>query len=244
MIRTVGRGIGRQFNFLFILLAGYIFGRGLHSLAVTADNYLENWSHRDQFIAELKNPTLVTEEIVEEFHKEMKLAFGEVGLPDKLPLDEAPEFDPDEGFPSDQNDPKYTVVYDLVRSYLQIEGNARARTFQAIFAFYRSLWLAAAILLFIYVSYCLIRAIDILFNPSPIPVLVSYTPIINDSGIALQLLFPLSIILPGIVYVISRFGKVRHRKHFAEYAITDFIVMRRSGLYSSTKEDRFREPAN
>lgn len=68
----------------FVLIAGFIGGRGIHALAVAFDRSQGIESHREKFTQQLSNPTLVHEDIAREFLVAADEVFDEIEIPREM----------------------------------------------------------------------------------------------------------------------------------------------------------------
>lgn len=135
------------------------------------------------------------------------------------------------------SDANLHTLYTLTMSHLEYVGSGRARQFQAIFSFCRSMWVTMFIfsLLFIILSFS--EVISKTFNGSgAITLLANYSPLISD-----QLGGNKGLIIVGVSMFVMVFlfmeGERQYKSLFVDYVIADFITSTNDGA-SSKNVDR------
>lgn len=209
--------IGSASAILPLLAGGFVVGRAIHAAAVRIEDWSPNDSHRDLFAMEVRRPEMLNTETVEKFYKNCRSLFGEIGLPaDRTNL----------------TGKATTSLYTAVRSYVHIDSRGRSRTFQAVSAFYRSMWFVSVAFSFIYIVYGIFPDTEtIIAGIQLAPVTMPYTTKIKAFEIPSAWFLIGSIILFTGSYTTFRDAKTTHRQYFVQYLITDFIV-----LYKSLEE--------
>ncbi|WP_135824759.1 hypothetical protein [Halorussus ruber] len=146
--------------------------------------------------------------VVDRFYRRSKELFGEdIGLPEDR---------------SDVSDDQADALYALVRSYIHIDSRGRSRTFQAVYSFYRSMWLISLLLVVIYVGYGLIRITGISQE------MVNYYTYISSLQISPVVLVLGSLVVVTSSYTTFRGAKQKYQKYFIQYLVSDFLVLRDS----------------
>jgi len=202
--------IGSVGILLPVVIVGFVVGRAVHSAADSLDERFGNPSHRDLFQWELQYPDKgnLDQEVVNRFYIRSKELFGEnIGLPETR---------------SDLSEAQADALYGLVRSYIHIDSRGRSRTFQAVYSFYRSMWLVTVLLFGIYLVYGILREGGITQG------LVEYYTFVSSLGIP-----PLIIILGSVSAVLFSYTTIRsakkdYQEYFVQYLISDFLVLRDS----------------
>jgi hypothetical protein len=209
--------LGSSGILLSIIAFGFVIGRAIHGSAVIFDNFWDNDSHRDLFIGELEDGSLLPESTLDRFYYLCCKTFQDLGLCD------------DRQDTIDQDD-NLEQIYLLVRSYLHMDSRGRSRTFQALFSFYRSMWLVALSLVSVYYAYALINILGLARS------MVSYETYVASLGIPISIIMGGAITAGTLAYRVFRDGKRRHQRHFVEYLIADFVVLQESQLGSYSQE--------
>jgi hypothetical protein len=186
-----------------VLVGGFIVGRALHSGAVRIEALVGATTHQDQLAQEIKSPDILTSEMVDRFYERCRHVFSGIGLPadrDNFDLND---------------DQLRSAVYTAVRSYVHIDSRGRSRTFQALYAFYRSMWSASIILAVAYLVYLVAVTLPYLGFP--------YTPKVATLKVQrdIFLLTPVVFIAGG--YTTFRTAKANYRRIYTRYLIADFI---------------------
>ena len=183
-----------------LLAGGFAVGRVVHSAAVRIEHRIGAEGHRDLFATEVRYSPMLDRATVETFYKCCKCQFDM-----KLTKDR-----------TDLTDDAASGLYSVVRSHVYIDSRGRSQTFQAISAFYRSMWFVSvflAILIFLYGSFPTIQ--------SAMP----YPAKIAALSIPTQWFTYGAIILFAGSYTTFREAKTTHRKLFIQYLMADFISL-------------------
>lgn len=192
----------------FVIL-GYVFGRGIHSVAIR----WENAGHRSRFREELESPRTVPYSTVTAFYGRCQDQYPELALPDD---------------PSDALDTTVGTLYSLVRGRIHMDSRGRSRSFQAIYAFYRNIAFVSVTLGIAYLVFGLVGGVAELvvsFGLVDSPDVYPYTPIILDVGIPPGLLIPTSIVIALIVWLICKNAMTKYREHYVQYLISDYLLI-------------------
>ena len=112
------------------------------------------------------------------------------------------------------------AVYTSVRAYIHLDSRGRSRSFQALYAFYRSMWLVSVMLAIFYLVYALARVVPWFSFPY-----VSHAAAVQAQG-AVFLLLPLVLFAGG--YTTFRHAKASYRKIYTRYLIADFLSITES----------------
>lgn len=189
------------------IVAGYVVGRGFHSLAAWIDGLLGD-THRTRFFEQLTKtePSDFTDRARRELLERCERQFGVVDA----------STDPET---LDPNDTGIQSMYTSVRSLIHIDGRGRSRTFQAVYAFHRSMWVIVVALGVLYVGYGLVRI------HSSTSGIVAFQSIVR--GVDLDPFVLLLIVMTGLSVSFATFrrSKRTYRKHFVEYLVTDFLAI-------------------
>lgn len=124
-----------------IVVLGFVVGRAIHSTAIIFDRFWDNDDHRDVFIQQICDPNVLSTEVMDRFFNACCEMYDGLGLCDTRRMSVDTE--------TDEIEPLYT----LVRSYVHMDSRGRSRTFQAVYAFHRSMWLVSLLLAFVYYAY-------------------------------------------------------------------------------------------
>lgn len=229
--------IGSLGAILPLLIGGFVVGRAIHSIAVTIENppsetesergvirtlfiskplgwffgreYFDDVTHRDRFISELKRPDVVDESLVDEFYQECRRVFPNLELPeDRSQLDDSEQV--------------FDTLYGLVRAYVHIDARGRSRTFQAIYAFYRSMWIVSFLLFLVYLVYGVLKVLGL--NPG----IVDYTSFIGSLGVPDSLIVLGSLVVAYAGYLAFSEARTDYRRFFVQYLISDFVLLHRT----------------
>lgn len=191
---------------LFILVAiGYVVGRALHSAAESIDNLTGAPSHRDVFIRELseQEPDILSPETVDAFYDAATSRFDSVAWEDNR---------------TDANDHDLELLYVFTRSYLHIDGQGRSRTFQAVFAFYRSINL---VVYFLGGAFILYGIID---STGALEAFGAYVSHLETLGLPPLVMFLTGEIAIGITGMTFHDAKSDYRRYYIQYMISDFLI--------------------
>jgi len=196
-----------------VLIGGFVIGRGVHSAAIASEDFWGETSHREYFKDEIKKsqlnvPSDLPEETVDEFCEECEALFDGI----TLDWNQSPQ----------EIDQMLDAVYQHVRSYIHVDARGRSRTFQAVYAFYRSMWFVSLLLGAVYFMYGLLKELGAVEGT------VAYTSFIGTAEIP-----PGLIILGSTTFVLGSYryfreAKFDYRRYFSLYLISDFLVIRNS----------------
>lgn len=227
-----------------LLVGGYVVGRALHTAAESLDNLTDSPSNRDTFanaITSRDDDESISEQITilellrkrYGFDNEIE-SFEEVkfGNEDRVEIlnDELKDrfygaIKSDSGFKlpydrteADEDDIEALYVY--TRSQLYQHGNVRSQSFQAIYAFYRSTYLATQLAVFFYLIYAAGQLVGYWSEVG------SYSTFIGGLGLSTGAI----LVAVETVFFISLFtlgdAKSDYRKYYIEYLIVDYLTMR------------------
>lgn len=201
--------VGSLTALLPLLVGGYVVGRGIHSVAAKFDE--RGGTHRTQFFKQLTadDPPDVSKSAVREFLEECDAVFGEAIYEDKKAKQ-----------PPWEREIAEETLYSAVRSYIHLDGRGRSRTFQAIYAFHRTMWIIVLSLGIIYTGYGVARIFGRVEGT------VEYASFIRGIGLDPLLIITLSSFGLGVSFATFRRSKRPYRRLFAEYLILDFITIR------------------
>lgn len=177
-----------------IAVIGMVAGRVLHSLVVEIEDLFGVTNHREKFEKELDNPSDLDGDTIEKFTARAETVF-------------------------DLNE-NHSDFYMLTRAYIHADSRGRSRTFQAIYAFYRSISLVALIH---FIAYMLYIVLGVWFGM--LSGTVSYVPYIDGLGIHPTILFLLSICIFMGTFVFTKRSRIKYREYFIQYLIGDFLVL-------------------
>lgn len=203
---------------IFLLLGGFIVGRGIHSVAVYIE---EEWetipTHRERFEDELVNPTALNEETIRNFRDRTSEAFR---------LDEIDPY-------LKKDDGEYTSgdLYALTRSAIHIDGRGRSRTFQATYAFYRSMWIVTSVIGVLYYLYAFGKVFAV---PGS---LAGFTSHLGSSQIEPAFIGLIAVALCFLAHYFFRGSREQYQTFYIQYLITDFITINSSKIIESNNAD-------
>jgi hypothetical protein len=201
-----------------LLLAGYIVGQVLHTLSVALIESVDGVTHRDQFVTELKGNGDLPKDAAVSFMLRCQEAFN-------LEDSESLSYDPQNQITQPADCGEY---YELVRTYINIEGRGRSQTYQALYAFSRSILLGSLIAGLVYVLYLIGLSTEYMaYVNININNIFWYTPYIQSADIPVPYL---SIVIFGLVILLSRIfldAMRRYRNLFASYMISDYLMIHR-----------------
>lgn len=126
-----------------LILAGYIVGQVLHTLSVALIESVGGITHRDQFARELEGKGELPRDVAVSFMLSCQEAFN-------LGKTESPIHDPQNQITQPVDCREY---YELIRTYINIDGRGRSQTYQALYAFSRSMLLGSLVAGLVYVFY-------------------------------------------------------------------------------------------
>lgn len=184
-----------------LLALGFVVGQAVHSLAVWAEKVFGHERHRTRFADELGGRTgRLDDGLVREFRT--CYAEGRFGI---------------SLFPSEEeHSADYSSVYALVQSFVHTEDLGRSRTFQAVYAFCRSLWFESFLLTFLYWSVALYVVV---VDAEP-QILLSTTGGLSETVF-------LSTAICGICIFVFKYAADQYQEHFVQYLLADFVVLSR-----------------
>lgn len=192
-----------------ILVGGFVFGRAVHTLAVgLEDNYQASPTHRERFIQELSTPDILNEETLQAFYDECTETFD--FLDEEYPWEQGGD---------ERNKAKLEDLYGIVRSYIHIDSRGRSRTFQAIYSFYRSMWIVSILVAAMYFLYGLLKGSGTMDN------IVTFTSFLGSLEIPPGLLVLSSAIVALASYRAFSEARADYQKHFIRYLFADFLVI-------------------
>lgn len=200
-----GTSVGPGFLGVLVVL-GFVVGRAIHSGAIRFDDLLENKTHRELFLEQLDDPTLLSGSVVDRFFDVCCAVYSDL------------DFCEDRSVAVDSDD-ELEPLYTLVRSYVHMDSRGRSRTFQAVYAFHRSMWFVSISLAVVYPAYGVARYIKLIQGT------VEFQSYVGSLGMPpLILIFvPSAAVL--FVQTLFRIGKMRHQRSYIRYLITDFVTL-------------------
>jgi hypothetical protein len=187
-----------------LLTGGFVFGRAIHTGAVAIEGWIGVSGHRDQFAEEIYDPTVLTAGVIDRFYKICHEEFGDIGI------GSSPK-----NFRK-QNSKVVATLYTTVRSEVHIDSRGRSRSFQAIYAFYRSMWFVSLALTAVYITYGVVGLIGV-----PFP----YVTKIARPNIQPALFVITALGLITGAYSTFRRAKTIYRDLFVQYLIADFVAL-------------------
>ena len=193
-----------------MIILGFSVGRAIHTAANSIDDRFDTDGHRDHFRWELQQTEAgdMDQGVVDRFYKRSKELFGDdIGLPDDR---------------SEVTGAQADALYALVRSYIHIDSRGRSRTFQAVYSFYRSMWLVSLLLCGLYFGYGLIRMSGLSQE------MVDYYTYISSLDISAVVFVFGSLVVITSSYTTFRGAKSTYQRYFIQYLISDFLVLRDS----------------
>lgn len=199
-----------------LLTGGFVFGRAIHTGAVAIEEWAGIAGHRKRFAEEIYSPSVLAPGTIDRFYGLCYERFGDIGIGRSS-----------ENFRK-QNPQSVATLYTAVRSDVHIDSRGRSRSFQAIYAFYRSMWFVSLLLAGIYTMYGVIGYVGVAF-----PYVTKIARLNIDP--ALFVITALAIIAGA--YTTFRKSKTTYRDLFVQYLITDFIALRGA---ESDNEERSR----
>lgn len=204
-----------ELAFLVVIL-GYVVGRGVHSAAESADNFFDTPNHRDLFINVLgsDHPNSTIDRLLDSFYKRAKT---------DLAIDDIPP----ERTDADGN--LLGMMYVQARSKLTMNGSGRAETFQATFAFYRSIHFVMVTLALIYVVYSLVHFYEL------IPEGLHFITYIGGFDIPPEILVGASEFITGISFVTFHDAKNDHREYYIQYLLQEYLIVTESDCNSASR---------
>lgn len=188
-----------------LLALGFVVGQAVHSLAVWGEKAFGHERHRVRFEDELAGRTgRFDDRLVREFRTCYANSNFEISL-----------------FPSDENEDTeravdHDSIYALVQSYVHAEDIGRSRTFQAVYAFCRSLWFESFFLTFLYWSVAIYAAVT---NAEP-QLLLLTTDYLSET-----LLLTTAVCATSVF--VFKYAADQYQEHFVQYLFADFVVLSR-----------------
>ncbi|WP_336346202.1 MULTISPECIES: hypothetical protein [Halalkalicoccus] len=192
-----------------VLVLAFVLGQALHSLAALFEQLLGKTgsvsSHRTLFAEKVLDHDNAEKRIVDEFKVECSRLLHDPSL---LKGNE------DEESPSLQ---EWKELYPTIQSYIYNRDIGRSRTFQAIYAFSRSMSvLFAGLPLFYIIYYCLQQNGVFFDRPS------KYLSFFPNFGEFIEVAWPLCWI-GAALFLYSTYS---YRRFFIQYLISDFVALR------------------
>lgn len=196
-------------GFLGVLIVfGFVVGRAIHSGAIYSDEKLQRRTHRDLFLEQLREPTLLSDSIVDRFFDVCCAVYSDLDFCDSRAT-AARRNEEDELKP----------LYTLIRSYIHMDSRGRSRTFQAVYAFYRSMSFVSTILAGVYAMYGLGRYFGLVQGS------VNYQSYIGSLGMPPLILISVPPAAALLSQTLFRTGKMRHQRNYIRYLISDFVTL-------------------
>ncbi|MFC7202511.1 hypothetical protein ACFQJC_03225 [Haloferax namakaokahaiae] len=185
-----------------ILVLSFVFGQALHSLSALSESLLNSTplvtSHRTQFsnyILENGN-----EHVVTKFKECCAATFRD----DSLLLEEGDVPDASE----------WKSLYPFVQSRIYTNGKGRSRTFQAIFAFSRSMSVFLFGLPILYLIHYNLSYLGLIISRPP-----KYLLFFPNFQEFIEAVWPLS----WMGMAIFIYSSHTYKKHFSQYLVSDFV---------------------
>jgi len=199
---TLGVGVAG-----IVVVLGFVVGRAVHGTATTFDEFWDNDDHRDVFLQQISDPTVLSAEVMDRFFDTCCQVYDGLGLCEtrRESIDaEADELEP---------------LYTLVRSYVHMDSRGRSRTFQAVYAFHRSMWFVSLFLAFVYYWYAFLTAFPVSQET------VSYQTYISLTGLHPGVVTAGATVVALFSYRVFRDAKHRHQRYYVQYLISDFLTL-------------------
>jgi hypothetical protein len=195
---------------VILLVGGFVVGRCIHAAALRIERFKDVTGHREHFVDELVGSNTVTDDLADRFYDQCLKSFEQISLPQDR-----------EGLEKNEHEANLETLYALVRSYIHMDARGRSRTFQAVLDFYRSIWVASALLSAIYVFYAFL-----LWWGIPSPASVGYTTYMSQLGIHYTIIFFGAVFVLGSAYATFKNVRSKYREFFIQYLMSDFVVLR------------------
>ncbi|MEZ3116855.1 hypothetical protein RYH80_13145 [Halobaculum sp. MBLA0147] len=189
------------------VVLGFVVGRAVHGIAISFDNYWENKGHREEFLEQLAEPDVLPANVIDRFFDVCCEVYTDLDLCE------------DRTTSVESDDDELEPLYTLVRSYIHMDSRGRSRTFQAVYAFYRSMWLVSLLLAFVYYVYSFARLLGVTTGA------VDYYTYASSLGIPTAAIMGLSVSVGLFAYRVFRDAKTRHQRYYVQYLISDFITL-------------------
>ena len=196
--------IGAIGSALILLIGGYVVGRALHSAAESLDRIFSEPSHRDVFVSALQSnsPEILNSETRDAFYDRATEEF-DIGLADDR---------------TKASNDALSALYVHVRAILYRGNRTRSQTFQAVFAFYRSIHLATQIIVVCYAAYGIGKVMDLFGG------IGSFTTYIGSLGLPPNLFLLGSEIVLGLSLLTFKDAKGDYREYFIQYLFVDYLT--------------------
>lgn len=201
-----------------LVIGGYVVGRGFHSLAAWFDGRLGE-THRTRFYDQITmdEPEDFDTATKEQFFETCNRAFGS-------------RINPDGDKITDES-PALRSLYCATRSRIHIDGRGRSRTFQAVYAFHRSMWVIVVVLGVLYLTYAGFRI------ERSTTGIVAYRSIVRGIEIDPLVLFLLVLVALSLSFATFRRSKKIYRQAFVEYLVADFLTIAADSEGSSVEDN-------
>jgi len=194
--------IGILAALLPILVLSFVFGQALHSLSAWFEAVLNRTrlvsSHRTQFGEYLCENS--DEYVVQKFREECAYVFRDSGLIDIEREDSAKD--------------TWKELYPYVQSHIYTDDTGRSRTFQAIFAFSRSMTVFLLGLPLLYILHFSLDSAGIIVSRPP-----KYLLFFPDFREFIEAVWPLS----WIGMLIFLYATYSYKRYFVQYLVSDFV---------------------
>ena len=193
--------------FIPVLVLAFVLGQAIHSGAVFVEDFLTRYTrikgHRSHFSNEIDNPQATNEKIVREF---------------TLACNEVFELNISDG--GDAED-----YYPIIQSFIYADSRGRSRTFQAVYALNRSMFLLSLGFPVLYFVHRLFYNTEIVTrDPKYSIFFIDYWDF--QGSITFLLWFTALFFL---------YGAYRYKRFFMQYLISDFIMIRTTNGAISTE---------
>ncbi|WP_135302630.1 hypothetical protein [Haloarcula amylovorans] len=196
-----------------LIVGGVVVGRGIHAARLWIEENAGAPSHRDEFIDEILNPCVLTDDLINQFYLACQDNFDNLALPnDRSDLNRQSHAD------------DLDMLYSLVRSKIHMDARGRSRTFQAVLDFYGSIWIASSLLFSLYYSYA---TIDGLTNgwSTGFGDVIGYQSYLSTYDIHYAVIAVFAVGVWGGAYY--TFYRVRsdYREIYIQYFMSDFVIL-------------------
>jgi hypothetical protein len=189
-----------------ILVLSFVFGQALHALSALFESKFSNWtrimSHRDHFGHKLANPDEGEQRVINRFKKECGFMLGDTEI-----MKQTDELTKDE----------WKRLYPIIQSHVYQTQSGRSQTFQAIYAFSRSMLILLTGLPILYLIHYFFRTIIPRIDRDPKYLL--YFPSFWDF---IEVAIPLCI-LGALLFAYSSYS---YKRYFVQYLVADYILER------------------
>ncbi|WP_339106293.1 hypothetical protein [Haloterrigena salinisoli] len=192
-----------------VLVLAFVLGQALHSLAAGLEKLIAKsclvTSHRTLFAEKILNPDNAEKRIIEEFKVECSRLLHDPSL-----LIESEEN-------TSHSSEEWKELYPTIQSYIYNSEVGRSRTFQAIYAFSRSMSVLFVGLPLFYITYYLFQKNGFFFDRQS-----KYLLYFPNFGEFIEVAWPLCW-LGALLFLYSTYT---YRKFFVQYLISDFVALR------------------